>query len=127
MIVWGWIMTVHYITIYILGITDPSYDLKRNLKLIVSGLIFLDFAFTVYYILHSVKKAGFSYLLENINTTKGNLSFQLGKLKDADYIIIEKSTKGNYPLTLCQITERGVEAYEKYLLSIEEYFKISKR
>ncbi len=77
-------------------------------------------------ILLSVKKAEFSYLLENIGTTKGNLSFQLAKLKEADYIHIEKSTKGNYPLTLCQITDRGVEVYEKYMLAIEEYFNRSK-
>lgn len=77
-------------------------------------------------ILLSVKKAEFSYLLENIGTTKGNLSFQLGKLKDAEYIQVVKSQKGNYPLTLCQITDRGVEVYEKYMLAIEEYFNRSK-
>jgi len=73
-------------------------------------------------ILLGVKKAEFSYLLENIKTTKGNLSFQLGKLKGADYVHLEKSTKGNYPLTLCHITEKGVEAYEQYVLSMKEYF-----
>ncbi len=73
-------------------------------------------------ILLGVKKAEFSYLLDNIKTTKGNLSFQLGKLKDANYIQIEKSTKGNYPLTLCHITEKGVEAYEQYVQSISGYF-----
>lgn len=77
-------------------------------------------------LLLSVKKAEFSYLLENIHTTKGNLSFQLGKLNDAGYIKIEKSTKGNYPLTLCQITKEGITAYEKYVHSISEYFRKSK-
>ena len=76
-------------------------------------------------LLLSVKKAEFSYLLENIKTTKGNLSFQLGKLKDVNYIQIEKSSKGNYPLTLCHITDKGVAAYEKYVLSISEYFNRS--
>ena len=56
MIVWGWIMSVHYITIYILEITDPNYNLKRNLKYLVTGLIFLGFAFTVYYIFTQRKK-----------------------------------------------------------------------
>ena len=73
-------------------------------------------------ILVGVKKAEFSYLLENIQTTKGNLSFQLGKLKGAEYIKIEKSTKGNYPLTLCNITEKGIIAYEQYVHSIKGYF-----
>ena len=77
-------------------------------------------------ILIGVKKAEFSYLLEHTQTTKGNLSFQLSKLKDAGYVNIEKGTKGNYPLTLCQITEKGIEAYEQYVTSIMEYFQKSK-
>lgn len=77
-------------------------------------------------ILISVKKAEFSYLLENIDTTKGNLSFQLSKLKDANYIEIEKSSKGNYPLTLCHISDEGKIAYENYVRSIMDYFQKSK-
>ena len=34
-------------------------------------------------LLVGVRSAEFSYLLESIPTTKGNLSFQLGKLKEA--------------------------------------------
>ena len=77
-------------------------------------------------ILLSVEKAEFNYFLENINTTKGNLSFQLSKLKDSEYIEIQKSSKGNYPLTVCKITERGTAAYEKYVDSITDYFNRSK-
>jgi DNA-binding transcriptional ArsR family regulator len=74
-------------------------------------------------ILISVKKAEFSFLLENINTTKGNLSFQLTKLKEAEYIKIKKSFKGNYPLTNCEITQKGINAYDIYVNSINDYFK----
>lgn len=74
-------------------------------------------------ILIGVKNAEFSYLLENIKTTKGNLSFQMNKLKEAGYIVVTKSFKGNYPLTTCEITENGIDAYETYVNSIDEYFK----
>jgi DNA-binding transcriptional ArsR family regulator len=74
-------------------------------------------------ILISVKSAEFSFLLENINTTKGNLSFQLNKLKEGEYIEIKKSLKGNYPLTTCEITEKGIIAYENYVETITGYFK----
>ena len=74
-------------------------------------------------VLIGVKKAEFLYLLENINTTKGNLSFQLSKLEDAGYIRILKSFKGKYPLTTCEITEQGINAYEIYVNAIDEYFK----
>ena len=74
-------------------------------------------------LLISVKSAEFGFLLQNTGTTKGNLSFQLTKLKEAGYIDIQKSFKGNYPLTTCEITEKGIDAYESYVNSIEEYFK----
>jgi DNA-binding transcriptional ArsR family regulator len=74
-------------------------------------------------VLISVKSAEFGFLLDNINTTKGNLSFQLGKLKEAGYIEIHKSFRGNYPLTTCSITSTGINAYEKYVNTISEYFK----
>lgn len=74
-------------------------------------------------ILIGVKNAGFAYLLEHINTTKGNLSFQINKLKEAGYIEVTKSFKGNYPLTTCQISDKGVDAYEEYVNALDEYFK----
>lgn len=73
-------------------------------------------------ILIGVKSAEFSYLLENIETTKGNLSFQLAKLKEAEYIKIKKSFHKNYPLTTASITEKGISAYKIYVDAISEYF-----
>jgi len=74
-------------------------------------------------LLLGVKKAEFNFLLENINTTKGNLSFQLNKLNEVEYVKIVKSFKGKYPLTTCEITEKGIKAYENYVNTIDEYFK----
>lgn len=74
-------------------------------------------------LLISVRTAEFSFLLEKTNTTKGNLSFQLTKLKEAGYIDVRKSSRGNYPLTICEITPAGADAYEKYVDAIEEYFQ----
>ena len=78
-------------------------------------------------VLLGVKTAEFSFLLEATKTTKGNLSFQLNKLNEAEYIEIRKSSKGNYPLTICSITEKGIGAYETYINSISDYFAVSKR
>lgn len=74
-------------------------------------------------ILVGVSSAEFAFLLENINTTKGNLSFQLSKLKEAGYIQVKKSFRNNYPLTTLKITEEGIEAYVNYVDSISGYFK----
>ena len=76
-------------------------------------------------ILVSVNSAEFSFLLENIETTKGNLSFQISKLEEAGYLEIVKSFRNKYPLTTLKITETGIEAYEKYIDDISGYFERS--
>ena len=76
-------------------------------------------------ILLSLKSAEFSYLLEHVDTTKGNLSFQISKLKDGGYVQVKKSFRNNYPLTTLSITQKGIEAYEKYIETITEYFQQS--
>ena len=72
-------------------------------------------------LLISVKTAEFRYLAEKTSATRGNLSIQLKKLEDAGYISISKSFRGNYPLTTCRITEKGLEAFEKYVDSLKDY------
>ncbi len=76
-------------------------------------------------ILLRVSSAEFSFLLENTGTTKGNLSFQISKLEAAGYIEVIKSFRKKYPLTTLKITQKGIEAYEKYIDAISAYFKIS--
>ena len=72
-------------------------------------------------ILVSVKEAEFTYLKEQTNSTAGNLSVQIQKLKEAGYIEVEKAFKDNYPQTLCKITKPGIHAFEKYVKDINEY------
>ena len=72
-------------------------------------------------LLVSVREAEFSYLKEKTGATAGNLSTQIQKLNEADYITIEKSFKGNYPLTTCRITKKGIEAFEQYVEAIKSY------
>ena len=74
-------------------------------------------------LLVSVKEAEFTYLKEQTNSTAGNLSVQIQKLKEAGYIDIEKSFKDNYPQTMCKITKTGVGAFEKYVNDINQYIK----
>jgi hypothetical protein len=39
------------------------------------------------------------------------------------FVQIKKSFRGNYPLTTCEITPKGIDACGKYVDVIEEYFK----
>ena len=72
-------------------------------------------------LLISVKEAEFTFLKEKTNSTAGNLSVQLQKLKDAGYVEITKQFKNNYPQTLCKITPQGIAAFETYVQALQSY------
>ncbi len=69
------------------------------------------------------EKAEFNFLKEKTGATAGNLSIQLQKLKDAKYLEIEKTFKGNYPLTTVTITNEGTAAFKEYIAALKTYFK----
>lgn len=77
-------------------------------------------------LLVSVKEAEFTYLKEQTNSTAGNLSVQLQKLKDANYIEIEKKFKDNYPQTICRINPEGIKAFEEYVKILKQYINLKK-
>lgn len=75
-------------------------------------------------ILIKVKHADFNSLMEATETTQGNMSHQLKRLHEEGYITIEKTFKGNYPLTICSITHKGKKAFEKYVAAIKQYLHL---
>jgi DNA-binding transcriptional ArsR family regulator len=66
-------------------------------------------------ILYAVEEADFVYLQRECDLTQGNLSSHLSKLEEARYLVISKSFKGKYPLTVCSLTRVGRQAFESYL------------
>ena len=72
-------------------------------------------------LLISVKEAEFTFLREKTNSTAGNLSVQIQKLKDAGYLDVIKQFKDNYPQTICKITPKGIDAFEAYVKALNEY------
>jgi DNA-binding MarR family transcriptional regulator len=68
-------------------------------------------------------KMKFNDLKTETKATAGNLSAQLKKLEQAEYISISKSFKNNYPLTKAEITKKGLLAFEEYVKRIQEYLK----
>jgi DNA-binding transcriptional ArsR family regulator len=75
-------------------------------------------------LLISVKEAEFTFIKEKTNATAGNLSVQLGKLKEVGYISITKQFKDNYPQTLCAITPAGILAFEQYVKDLQQYLNL---
>jgi hypothetical protein len=74
-------------------------------------------------LLISVKQADFIFIKEKTNSTAGNLSVQIQKLKDVGYIDVVKEFKDNYPNTTCKITKEGTTAFENYVKALQEYLK----
>ena len=72
-------------------------------------------------LLISVKSAEFTFIKEKTNSTAGNLSVQINKLKEAGYIDVTKQFKDNYPQTVCNITPKGIEAFEEYVKNLQTY------
>jgi DNA-binding transcriptional ArsR family regulator len=72
-------------------------------------------------LLISVKEAEFTFLREKTNSTSGNLSVQIQKLKEAGYIEVIKQFKDNYPQTICKITKKGIQSFEEYVKNLKDY------
>lgn len=72
-------------------------------------------------LLISVREADFIFIKEKTNSTAGNLSVQVNKLKEAGYIDVSKQFKDNYPQTTCKITRKGIDAFESYVKALQTY------
>lgn len=65
--------------------------------------------------LFAADEADFLYLQRECGLTQGNLSSHLAKLEETKYVLIEKTFKGKYPLTVCSLTKKGRKAFEEYV------------
>lgn len=92
-----------------MALKDLNPVLHQQLRLAVVSLLL------------QVKEAEFGYLKEQTNSSSGNLSVQLQKLKEAKYIDIEKAFKNNYPKTVCKITKIGKDAFNEYVINLKDY------
>jgi DNA-binding transcriptional ArsR family regulator len=72
-------------------------------------------------LLMGVEEAEFSWLREQTDSTAGNLSIQITRLKEAGYIDVTKKFRNNYPLTLCKITPTGRQKFTEYVTALKDY------
>jgi DNA-binding MarR family transcriptional regulator len=68
-------------------------------------------------------QVSFSDLKKELNMSSGNLSAQLSKLKDANFIQIDKRFKNNRPLTSVVVTSEGLGALNNYFDEIEKMIR----
>lgn len=91
------------------GFTPLDPLLHSQLRLAVMSLLI------------GVESAEFTFIKDKTNATAGNLSVQLDKLSIAGYIDVVKSFKGKKPLTTCNVTKKGVSAFEAYVNALKDY------
>jgi DNA-binding MarR family transcriptional regulator len=65
-------------------------------------------------VLYAVSEADFIYLQKECGLTQGNLSSHLARLEEERYVLVQKTFKGKYPLTICSLTTKGRKAFEEY-------------
>lgn len=75
-------------------------------------------------ILVSVEEADFVYIKETTKATAGNLSVQIDKLSEANYIEVERGFQGKRTRTVCKITPKGVEAFQDYVENLKTYLNL---
>jgi DNA-binding MarR family transcriptional regulator len=71
----------------------------------------------------SVEYAEFSVIKNKLQATDGNLSANLRKLEEAEYISVEKIFVGRKPQSRYSITDKGRTAFEKYIENLEKLIK----
>ncbi|MFN0214761.1 MAG: winged helix-turn-helix domain-containing protein [Saprospiraceae bacterium] len=85
-------------------------------------LLLSQLRLTIMSYLMVAREAEFNVLKEKTDATAGNLSAQLSKLQEAGYLVLEKTFRNNYPLTLCRITPQGIAAFEGFYRDLKTYF-----
>jgi DNA-binding transcriptional ArsR family regulator len=70
--------------------------------------------------LYVIESADFLFLMRQTGLTWGNLSSHLSKLENADYVEIKKEFKGKKPHTMLRLTDKGRDAFKKYVQSMKQ-------
>ncbi len=86
-------------------------------------LIHSQLRLTIMSYLISKRETDFKELKEISKATSGNLSVQLKKLEEAQYLELQKGFKDNYPHTQIRISKVGIDAFEKYVHTLKLYIQ----
>jgi DNA-binding MarR family transcriptional regulator len=71
-------------------------------------------------LLTGVEAADFTFLLNTLGLTKGNLSSHMSRLEEAGYLTVVKSFNGKVPNTSYSLTGKGRARLRRYWEAIDE-------
>ena len=72
-------------------------------------------------ILMTIEEADFTFIQESTKAAAGNISIQIKKLQEAEYVKVKKTFKNNYPNTTISMTSKGIKAFEDYVNNLNKY------
>lgn len=87
----------------------------------LNPLLHAQLRLSVISLLLTVTEADFVWLKEKTGATAGNLSVQIEKLAEAEYISVRKEIIGKKPRTTCTLTDTGRQALKEYIETLREY------
>lgn len=87
----------------------------------LNPLLHAQLRLSIISLLLTVTEADFVWLKEKTGATAGNLSVQIEKLAEAEYISVRKEIVGKKPRTTCSLTEKGRQSLKEYVETLREY------
>ena len=97
--------------------------MEEHLAIKLNKVIHQNARLGIMSILMASDEVDFNYLKDRLKLTDGNLSSHLSLLEKEKYIKIKKKFVKKKPKTLCQMTDKGRQAFEEYLGNLEKIIR----
>ena len=86
----------------------------------IDRLIHEPARFQVMALLYVIESADFTFIMNQLGLTWGNLSAHITKLEEGDYVAVEKGFKGKRPQTMLSLTKEGRKAFQTYRQTMKQ-------
>lgn len=86
----------------------------------IDRLIHEPARFQVMALLYVVESADFTFIMNQLGLTWGNLSAHITKLEEGGYVTVEKGFKGKRPQTMLSLTQEGRKAFQAYRQTMKQ-------
>ena len=86
----------------------------------IDRLIHEPARFQVMALLYVIESADFTFIMNQLGLTWGNLSAHITKLEEGGYVTVEKGFKGKRPQTMLSLTKEGRKAFQAYRQAMKQ-------
>lgn len=86
----------------------------------IDRLIHEPARFQVLALLYVIESADFTFIMNQLGLTWGNLSAHITKLEEGGYVVVEKGFKGKRPQTMLSLTKGGRKAFQVYRQTMKQ-------